>query len=112
MKHGKRSDIWRQGVLCWAFDLGDAVTVISDCEMGYPGNTLFYGTVGAIIHDVFMGLHDIRYTIVITHYKVVGLRWPVRHRLEIVDVHAADMDIDTEIGVSDDCGRSSEGLQD
>lgn len=34
MIHGKRSDIWRQGVLCSAFDLGDAVTVVSDCEMG------------------------------------------------------------------------------
>ena len=61
--------------------------------------TLFYGTVGAILCEVVLGLHDIRYTIAVTHYKVVGLRWPVRHRFEIVDIHAADMNLDTERGV-------------
>ena len=99
MTHGPRSDTWRLGVPYPAFDMGDTVTVVSDCEMGYHDGTLFYGTVGAILCEVVLGLHDIRYTIAVTHYKVVGLRWPVRHRFEIVDIHAADMNLDTERGV-------------
>ena len=78
------------------YNLGDAVTVVSDCEPGYYDGTLFYGTVWAIVDEVVVGLQDIRYTIAIPHYKVIGLRRPVRHRFEIVDVHAADMNLDTE----------------
>ena len=90
---------WRLRLPETAFKPGDAVMVVSDCEMGYHDGTLFYGTVGAILCEVVLGLHDIRYKIAVTHYKVVGLRWPVRHRFEIVDIHAADMNIDTERGV-------------
>ena len=96
MIHGKRLETWRLGVPCPAFDLGDAVTVVSDCEPGYYDGTLFYGTVQAIRCEVVLGRQDIRYTIAVTHYKVVGLRWPVRHRFEIVDIHADDMNLDTE----------------
>ena len=99
MIHGKRLETWRLGVPYPAFGLGDAVTVASDCEPGYYDGTLFYGTIGAILCEVVLGIQDIRYTIAITHYKVIGLRWPVRHQFEIVDIHAADMNLDTERGV-------------
>lgn len=99
MIHGRRLDTWRLGVPDTAFGLGDAVTVVSDCEMGYHDGTLFYGTVWAIVDEVVVGLHDIRYTIAVTHYKVIGLRWPVREPFEVPGILASDMNLDTERGV-------------
>jgi len=99
MIHGKRLETWRLGVPYPAFGLGDAVTVVSDCEPGYYDGTIFYGTVWAIMCEVVVGLQDIRYTIAITHYKVIDLRWPVREPFEVPGILAADMNIDTERGV-------------
>ena len=99
MIHSKILETWRLGLPDMAFKPGDGISVVIDGFIEYHDGTLFYGDIRAVDWHVLGGLQDIRYTIAITHYKVVGLRWPVRHRFEIVDIHAADMNLDTERGV-------------
>ena len=98
MIHGPRSDTWRLGVPDTAFKPGDGISVVIDGLMGYHDGTLFYGDIRAVDWHVLGGLQDIRYTIAIPHYKVIGLRWPVREPCEVPGILAADMNLDTERG--------------
>ena len=93
---GAKPSLWMPET---AFKPGDAVTVVSDCEMGYHDGTLFYGDICAVDWNTLGGLQDVRYTIAVTHYKVLGLRRPVREPFEFPDLAAADMNLDTERGI-------------
>jgi hypothetical protein len=97
--HSKRLETWRPRLPDSAFKPGDSISVVIDGFMEYHDGTLFYGDIRAVDRHVLGGLQDIRYTIAITHYKVIGLRWPVREPFEVPGILAADMNLDTERGV-------------
>ena len=99
MIHGRRLDIWRRRLPDTAFKPGDGISVVIDGFMEYHDGTLFYGDIRAVDWHVLGALHDIRYTIAVTHYKVIGLRWPVREPFEVPGILASDMNLDTERGV-------------
>ena len=99
MIHGRRLDIWRLRLPETAFKPGDGISVVIDGFIEYHDGTLFYGDIRAVDWHVLGGLQDVRYTIAITHYKVIGLRWPVREPFEVPGILAADMNLDTERGV-------------
>ena len=98
MIHSKILETWRLGLPETAFKPGDSISVVIDGFIEYHDGTLFYGDIRAVDWHVLGGLQDIRYTIAITHYKVIGLRWPVREPFEVPGILAADMNLDTERG--------------